>query len=238
MKNNKIVKSSNLAMLSFFAENLGELCNEVVFLGGCTTSLFITDAHAPDARYTYDVDCIADVISLNHYYKFGDALKNKGFTQSIHDEVICRWRINDMILDVMPMDETILGFGNRWYKAAVEHAQKIKVKDNCYINVVSAPYFLATKLEAFHNRGKLDFLGSHDMEDIISVIDGREEIVSDIEQSDEIIQTYLSQQFGLLLNNLYFRDALAGHLNYGAILEERISVVTERIEKICKVVVV
>jgi hypothetical protein len=41
--NNKSVMLANLRMLEFVAMKLGEIRNDVVFLGGCTTGLFITD---------------------------------------------------------------------------------------------------------------------------------------------------------------------------------------------------
>src|SRR5947199_3909542 len=117
MKSNEPTSLVNIRMLQFVATKLGELCNQVVFLGGCTTALFITDTATPDVRYTLDVDCIVDVISLNHYYQLEKQLREHGFTRSMHDDVICRWHYDDVILDVMPTEEKILGFGNRWYKA-------------------------------------------------------------------------------------------------------------------------
>jgi hypothetical protein len=119
--NNKI-KLANLKMLEFVANKLGQLCDEVIFLGGCTTALFITDTAAPDVRYTLDVDCIVDVLSLSQYYQLEKKLQAHGFKKSIQDDVFCRWHYDDVILDVMPTDEKILGFGNKWYKSAIQHA--------------------------------------------------------------------------------------------------------------------
>lgn len=68
------------------------------------------------------MDCIIDVISLNHYYKFENKLTNIGFKKSIDDDVMCRWHYENIILDVMPTDEKILGFGNCWYKEALDNA--------------------------------------------------------------------------------------------------------------------
>jgi len=147
--------------------------------------------------------------------------------------VICRWKYNKLLLDVVPTDKSIIGFSNLWYKSAVQYAKRLKLWEKT-INVVSSPYFLATKLEAFKDHGKSDFLSSHDIEDIISVLDGREEIVSDVEKSDKDIKTYLSQQFKKILNNANFHDALPGHLNYGGILEERLQIVLERMEKVAE----
>ena len=74
----------------------------------------------PDVRYTLDVDCIVDVISRNQYYQLEKKLNKQGFKKSITEDVICRWFYDDVILDVMPTDEAILGFGNRWYKQAID----------------------------------------------------------------------------------------------------------------------
>src|ERR1700689_1303079 len=119
MQNNKAVMLANIRMLEFVATKLGAICDDVVFLGGCTTGLFITDSAFPDVRYTLDVDCIVDVISLNQYHKLEKKLTIQGFKKSLSEEVICRWFYDDVTLDVMPTDENILGFGNRWYKRAI-----------------------------------------------------------------------------------------------------------------------
>lgn len=103
---------SNLRMLQFIALKLGEICNEVVFLGGCTIGLFITDSATPDIRSTLDVDCIVDVVSITQYYKLEKKLQSRGFKKELNDEIICRWYLDDAILDVMPADSKILGFGN------------------------------------------------------------------------------------------------------------------------------
>lgn len=111
MKNNKSIMQTNLKMLEFVATKLGEMINDVVFLGGCTTGLFITDPIFPDVRYTLDVDCIVDVVSLHQYHQTEKKLTKLGFKKSLIAEVICRWFYDDAILDVMPTDENILGFG-------------------------------------------------------------------------------------------------------------------------------
>src|SRR3990167_5494675 len=101
--------TSNLKMLELVARKLGELNNEIVYLGGCTTALFINDPLSLDVRPTIDVDCIVDIISLGQYHRFERQLIKKGFKKSLVDDVICRWHYDDIILDVMPTDENILG---------------------------------------------------------------------------------------------------------------------------------
>lgn len=76
----------------------------------------------------------------------------------MQDDVICRWRYDDIILDVMPTDEKILGFSNRWYPAAIQSASEYVLSDVITIRLIAAPYFLATKLEVFRQRGQNDFL--------------------------------------------------------------------------------
>lgn len=147
---------------------------------------------------------------------------------------ICRWDCDGILVDVVPTDKSILGFSNRWYKDAQENAINSDIGNSKIIRVISAPYFLATKLEAFKDRGKQDFLLSHDIEDVISVIDGRSEIVNDILNTAQNIKEYLSIEFNSLINNPLFIEDLPGHLNYSTETEKRKKIVEERINAIIK----
>ncbi len=231
----KAIKSSNLRMLEFAANKLGDLCQEVVFLGGCTTALLIDDESSPDVRFTIDVDCIVDVISRNAYSKFEKALRKQGFKNAIHEEVMCRWTFDDLVLDVMPIDEKILGFSNYCYKSAIKHPFIYEFPNSLNIKVVSAPYFLATKIEAFKARGKLDYLASHDFEDIISVIDGRLGIVKEVQHSNLELRQYLSKEFQNFTSSRAFHDALPGHFNqYGQLVEDKIDWLLDKISLMIK----
>jgi hypothetical protein len=219
-------------MLEFVARKLGPLNEQVIYLGGCTTALFITDPLSLDVRPTKDVDCIIDIVSLPKYYQFGKKLSSQGFKQSIDDEVICRWHYDDAILDVMPTDENILKFGNRWYKEAIEHAISHQLAEDLTIKSVTAPYLLATKIEAFRTRGNNDFLGSHDFEDIITIIAGRIEIADEIVLEEDTLKTHLKQFFAEIIDDDDFRTALPGNLNDGPVTIQRIQTVQDRIKRI------
>ncbi|MFI4956284.1 MAG: hypothetical protein ACHQAX_03645 [Gammaproteobacteria bacterium] len=233
MKNHKMASSNNIKMLQFVATKLGALCDEVVFLGGCTTALFMTESIVSDVRYTFDVDCIVDVISLGQYYQLEKKLTQQGFRRSLTEEVICRWFYEDAILDVMPTDEEILGFGNRWYKKAIEYAWLYPITDDINIKLVTAPYFIATKLEAFRTRGKMDFYASHDFEDIVSILDGRMEIIDEIARADEALKKYLIKTFAEMQESRSFRGALPGHFSqYGSLAETHAALVEEKIKTI------
>lgn len=88
-----------MALLQLAARRLDNLNDSVVYLGGCATALFINDPSALDVRATLDVDCIIDVVSLVEYHKFEKQLMEKGFKKSMEDDVICRFRYDEIILD-------------------------------------------------------------------------------------------------------------------------------------------
>lgn len=230
--NNTIQTSRNIEMLTLIASKLEELRDEVIFVGGCIAGLLITDKAAPDVRFTVDVDCIINVVTLGDYHKLEKKLRPKGFHQTfLDDHPICRWQYNGIYLDVMPIDKKILGFSNFWYKEALHNAISMAINNYFSIRIISAPYFLATKFEAFKDRGKDDFISSHDLEDIIAVIDGRPEIVEDVANSSVAIKKYLSAEFALLMNNKKFINALPGHLNYSDEYFNRSKVVEGRLQE-------
>lgn len=219
-------------MLRRAAEKLGNLNDNVVYLGGCAIALFVNDPSALDVRATLDVDCIIDVISLVEYHKFENQLSKKGFKKSMEDDVICRFRCDEIILDVMPTDQKILGFGNTWYKEVLKHAVEHEIATDLIIKSISAPYFLATKFEAFKTRGKHDLWSSHDYEDIISVIVGRMNIVEEVIEAKHILRGYLQEEFKRLVQNDQFERTLPGQVNDGAATMQNVQIVMHRINQI------
>jgi hypothetical protein len=224
---------NNLAMVRMVAESLGHLLPEVVFLGGATTGLLITDKAAPEVRPTNDVDVIIEIFSRLDYYKLEESLRSLGFKQSMGpDDPICRWIIKDTKVDIMPTDETILGFSNKWYSPAIRNANKICLEGEIEIKIVAAPYFLATKIEAFEGRGKGDFIASYDMEDIIAVIDGRIELMEELKDAEQDLKKFLAIKFQQFLKKDSFFEALSGHLPPDSISQARKSKVIARMEEI------
>ena len=204
--------SANEEMLLTVAKSLPpELQDHVVFLGGSVVSLLITDQAFSVIRPTRDVNMIVDASNRSSFHTIEEALRTAGFRQVLDDEppVICRWRVNSVIVDLMPCDESILGFSNKWYKEAVKNFTVVNLAGTD-VKIVSAPYFIATKIEAFLGRWNNDYLGSADLEDIITILDGRSEIVSEIKAADKKLQTYISKNFSSWLQNKYFINALPG----------------------------
>ena len=132
----------------------------------------------------------------------------------------------------MPVDPSILGFSNAWYEPALRHAEGVKI-DDLEIQVITAPYFLATKLEAFHGRGKSDFR-SRDLEDIVTVVDGRAELSAEVRNSDGNLRQYLSRELSGLLSNRDFMEALPGHLLSDAASQQRLNLIVERMRELIR----
>ena len=225
----RVILASSLEAICRVAEQLGPLREQVVFLGGAVTGLLLTDSAVPEARYTEDVDVIVSADSRSGYYRWEEALEARGFVRGREPgDPICRWIASGVIVDVMPSGEDALGFGNRWYVPAMEAAGKILLPDASEIRLVTAPYFLATKLEAFRSRGRGDYLLSRDMQDIVSVVDGRPEVVPEVAGSEESLCFFLAGEFRELLSQEAFLEALSGHLLPDAASQKRATVVEQR----------
>lgn len=203
----------NLPLLELVVKSLGPLCEQFVFVGGCVTGLLITETAAPPVRATKDVDAIVEILSLTEYHALERQLEGGGFRHDRSpDAPICRWTVGSALLDVMPTDQGVLGFGNRWYGEAVQTAVKVTLPSGREIRLISSPAFLGTKLEAFHGRGNGDFLASHDLEDIITVIDGRPEVADEVRRASPRLREYLVAQVRALLQNENFLEALPAQL--------------------------
>lgn len=230
------VSDPNLDIVMLAVEQLGELTDEMVFLGGSVTGLLITDQAAPPVRETRDIDVIVEVSSLIEYHKISKKLRAIGFREDqSEDAPICRWLSERVILDVMPTDSSILGFSNRWYEAAMNDAVQFELPNGKVIRLVTAPYFLATKLEAFEGRGKDDYLASHDMEDLISVIDGRPEVIDEVLNTDEELKRYFIEKFSALLKAPRFLEALPGMLPGDESSQARIPIILKRMKNITSI---
>jgi hypothetical protein len=122
------VADPNRALFESVVRLLAPLLDELVFVGGCTTGLFITDPAVAGVRPTMDVDAIVDVTSYAKYVALSDRLRALGLAEDTTPGApLCRWRQDGLIVDVMPVDERILGFSNRWYPAAIEMAQRFDI---------------------------------------------------------------------------------------------------------------
>lgn len=214
----------NVALLEIVAARLGDaLRGQLVFVGGAVAGLLITDPAMPAIRPTEDVDLVCRAVVREDYYQIERALRERGFVQDMRaDAPICRWRIGRVMVDVMPALEEILGFSNLWYPLALETAESVRLPSGLPIRLITAPVFVATKLAAFEGRGKGDFLFSHDLEDLLAIVDGRATLLDECRSSAPELRNYLAERFQTLLNNPSFIEALAGHLPGDAASQARL----------------
>lgn len=207
-------KDINLMQLEAVATALEDLLPQVTFVGGSTTVLLVDEAAHFGVRKTDDIDVIVDVATLVEYHQFAQKLRDLGFQEDTEGP-ICRWliktKVGMMKLDVMPIDEKILGFSNRWYKQAIKESSEVTLPSGIAIRVVSPAYFIATKFEAFAGRGKGDYF-NHDLEDIVFVLENRERLIIELMDSSDELKQYFSQQAVMLLND-EFLNVLPGLLN-------------------------
>lgn len=219
----------NLQRVELVARALGELCEELVFVGGSAAGLLCTSVQAPPPRATFDVDLIAEVAALSAYHALEKRFAQRGFVRDIaQDAPICRWRIGEVAVDLMPTDERVLGFSNRWYPAAIAGATVVALPSGTRIRLISAPAFLATKFEAFATRGANDQMASHDFEDIINVLDGRPAVVAEIAEAGGELGDYLALRFREVVSHPDFENILPGLVVYDELYDSRIEAVRER----------
>ena len=224
----------NLAMVRHVAERLGKLRDSVVLVGGAVVDLLITDPAAPGVRPTKDVDLIVEVASLHDYHKLEDILRSLDFREDSQSEggPVCRWVVDGIKVDTMPVQGQVLGFSNEYYSVAVETAVPLEIAEGLTIRLISAPCFLATKLEAFADRGQGDFMGSSDMEDVIAVLDGRPELIEEIRNAPHEVQGFLVNSFAEILGDDDFLDSLSGHLEFESDNPGRVQIFLERVRAI------
>jgi predicted nucleotidyltransferase len=216
--------SRNIEMLGLVAKGLKGLKDEVVFVGGATIDLFITDPAAPGTRETDDVDCVIELAGKGKYYALEERLRELGFRNPLDDEapVLCRWKYRGITVDVMPTDASVLGFGNRWYLEGIAHAESFDLPNDERVRVFSIPYLLASKLEAFHGRGRGDYMASKDIEDIVSLLDGCPDAEQRVAAAPDGVRKHLRREFKRLLADKAFLGSLEGHLNFGRDARERL----------------
>lgn len=217
----------NLNRLKKVADGLGLLKDQVVFVGGSVAELYVDDPAATDVRMTEDVDCVIPLSNYRSFYELEEKIRMLGFkNDTTPGAPICRWIFDNETVDIMPDDKGILGFTNRWYKSASGHRVKVHLNGGTSIYIFPTMYYIATKIEAILGRGGDDLRGSHDLEDIIYVINNCKHIrkIFDSEQNDEL-KSYITNWARDMLCRANFREEIECSLDYEEI--PRVPFITE-----------
>jgi hypothetical protein len=191
--------SSNIGILESVALGLGDMLPQFVFVGGSVVELYAPPSIRTEVRMTDDVDCVVEVTSLARYYDLEEKLREIGFYDDMDEDApICRKLYRGIKVDIMPTDENILSFSNRWYRDGFLHAQNYRISDAITIKILPVTYFIAAKLEAFFSSTRkyaLDMYASHDFEDIIYILDNCPDVINQIQASKTDVKTYVSDKF-------------------------------------------
>jgi len=218
-------------MLQEVAHALGPLKDEVVFVGGTMPAVLITDPAAPAIRPTQDVDLIVDTRKHHEHADFEKRLRQRGFQAK--PPPACRYGIGDVIVDVMTATFDAPGVSDQWYEEAFLTAENTTLDDGAVIRTIRAPLFIATKLDAWRERGQSDYY-SHDLEDIIAVIDGRDVLLEEISNSSHDVRRFLAEAFAGLLADQDFRSVIPGHIGSGSVAAQRAEGVLRILEEISR----
>ncbi len=215
----------NRTIIRRIALALGAVNEQVVFVGGATVSFYINDPAADDLRPTKDVDISLAIATLGELEAIREELVQRGFIQSAEDDVICRFRYEDIKVDVMNIKAIGWAPSNPWFAPGFERRETIAVEEQ-QVQILPLPYFLASKFTAYNDRGAKDPRTSHDFEDIVYVLDNRIDIVEQLWKAPMDVKPYLIEQFQLILGDRVMQEAIYSNLFY-EIREERFERIME-----------
>jgi len=223
---NKII---NIRMVAAVASALMELRSKIVFVGGAVISLYTDDPATDEVRPTADIDMTIQLTGYSEWAGIQKRFLELGFSPDPQGKAICSYLYKNISVDIMPSEDGPIGKANGWYKPGFSFLQEVSV-ENETINILSAPYFLATKFEAFHSRGG-DYRTSYDFEDIIYVIDNRTSIVEEIRDADEKVKAFLKAELKKVIDAPYSEEIIRTQI-HPLMVDDRFPIVLEKIKKI------
>lgn len=223
---------ANMTRIKAVSNALGELKDKVVFVGGATVSLY-AGREAEEARPTDDVDVLVEISSRRDFAELEEQLRKMGFTNDTASKFIGRYLLPGIIVDVMPIEESILGFSNKWYAEGFKAAMDYTIDERHSVKIFTAPYFIASKLEAFKHRGKNDGRLSSDFEDIIFVLDNRPSIWKELQDTSGDLKKYLKAEFGKLLKNRFLEEWVDAHTPSG-VYENSTPMIMEELKQLSR----
>jgi hypothetical protein len=210
------MRPGNLEAIIDVAKAVESVGHNFVFTGACVLPFLVAKEFCPGLRTTQDVDVIVQVISRTQMAEVEEKLRSVGFqndqwTESRHR---CRWVYNGIIVDVMSDDsEDNNSCPSKWFQFAAATPISREIESGFFIRHLSAVAFLATKLDAFANRGESDIRGSKDLEDIVALIDGRVSLLAEVESARLEVKQLIALQINRLLRRDDIEEIVNGHLS-------------------------
>lgn len=225
----------NINRIEIIAEGFKELISDTIFIGGACIQFYVVNPKLRDYRPTKDIDCIVKIYSYFEFAKLSDRLRQLKFKNDTSENApIVRWVFNGVYVDTIPEESSIVGYRDiKWFKEGRKYAIEKELPSGKKIKILSLPYFLATKFEAWQDRGGGDFLADPDIEDIVNILDGIDDC-NEIVTSPLGVRNYLIQSFDTLLKDNNFKRSIAGHIGFETSASERAGEVIDKIKKIVK----
>ncbi|WP_373517166.1 nucleotidyl transferase AbiEii/AbiGii toxin family protein [Pricia sp.] len=223
MKNTLI----NKEVIKKIALTLGELNNDVIYVGGATVSLYINDPAADDVRPTRDIDISLQILSIPQLEEIRELLVDKGFKQSADLGVICRFKLDDILIDVMSTKAVGWAPANQWFADGFDQRETVLI-DEIQIQIMPLPYFLASKFSAFTDRGGSDPRYSKDFEDITYILNNRMDWHEVLINSEANVKEFLARRLQKINDSSMLQEAMRGNLFYEG-QSERFKMIIEKI---------
>lgn len=199
------------------AKSLEHLIKDVVFTGGAVVNLYSTDTAATDIRPTDDIDCVVKAVRRSDYNNFEEQLRKLGFVNDLSGKApICRYICKGIKVDFIPTEEKILGFKNKWYAEGFDHAVDFEFEDGFIIKIFPPEYFLASKIDAFWDRGRKDMRLSTDFEDVVFMFNSRKELLSEIKNSSTNVLKYIIEKMNYFISHQDIEEGIIAVLPYGS----------------------
>ena len=231
------IKDEILKDLEILAERLGALVDDMVFVGGSILCLHVGKARQNELRPTTDRDAIIDVKDYSEFFAFEMKVQKLGFERDTKDRINCRWRTDNIVVDLMPGKQIAGYVNNKWYQAAMDHAESLLLKTGKNVRIISPIFLMATKFEAFSARGRLklpdifDGEANKDLEDIVHLIEGRDVLLSELKQAPSSVRTYIESQIKKINANPLIDDFISNCFG-GVLGSKRAKYVKDQISKI------
>ena len=227
LKNTLINRSATKTI----AQALGNLNEKVVYVGGAVVSFYIDDPSAEDVRPTKDIDLVVEMATLGELETLREQLTQKGFHQTPEDPVICRFRYEDIKVDIMSTNWVGWAPANPWFEPGYHHLMQLEI-DEVPIKCLSLPYYLSSKFAAFYDRGINEPRTSHDFEDIVYLLNYTTDVAEQIMASEKDVKDYLAKCFSDILEDETKQEAILGNLFYED-QEYRFQKIMNKLKQLC-----
>jgi len=95
------------------------------------------------------------------------------------------------LLDLMPANAGVLGFGNEWFEPGYDRAITVEIGVERPLRIFPARICFAAKVEAHQGGGIADPWMSHDLEDILTLVACRASLIAELQAEPETVKDFL-----------------------------------------------